>query len=123
MPTPLDAYKELIDAIAAIADDDIQANRIADDQQSPGPVSHAHTSSFIDKLSVEDRAILIDMLKRSRRSGIHDTLARLSEMIVLDGLRLVSNGAELPIEPFGSELFFDWECRRNGDDWPESDEP
>lgn len=119
MATPLDAYKKLIDAIAAISDEDIQANKIADTRQvaEPGPC----ISLLIDKLSPEERATLIEMLKHSRRSGIHDTLAKLNEMIVLDGLRLVSNGAELPVEPFGSELFFDWECRRNGDDWPGSE--
>ncbi|MEO1201445.1 MAG: DUF6547 family protein [Pseudomonadota bacterium] len=120
MATPLNAYKKLIDSVAAISDDDTQANRIDDNRQSTDPASDE--SLLIDRLSAEERATLIEMLKRSRRSGIHDTLAQLNELILLDGLRLVSSGAELPVEPFGSGLFFDWECRRNGDDWPEPEE-
>lgn len=122
MSTPLDAYKTLIDAIATIADDDVQAKRIADKQPLPESSPSAQLSTLIDKLSTEERATLVEMLRHSRRSGIHDTLAQLNEMIALKGLRLMSNGSELPVEPFGSELFFDWECRRNGDDWPEQAE-
>jgi len=119
MPKPLDAYRELIDEIAAISDDDTQAIRIENDERWPDSASLAKTNTLIEKLSADEKAVLIEMLRHSRHSGIHDTLARLNEMIALSGLRLVSNGSELPVEPFGTELFYDWECRRNGDEWPE----
>ena len=119
MPKSLDAYKELIDVIAGISNDDIQAIRIENDERWPDTASLASTNTFIEKLSSDERALLVRMLTHSRHGGIHDTLVRLNEMIDHNGLRLVRGGSELPVEPFGTKLSYDWECRRNGDEWPD----
>ena len=59
------------------------------------------------------------MVQRSRDGGIHDTLVYLADEINLGGLRLSRNGMELAIEPYGTEMYFDWLARLAGDDWPE----
>jgi hypothetical protein len=44
------------------------------------------------------------MLQDARDGGIHDVLAYLTDEINLGGLRLVKNGVELAVEPYGTDV-------------------
>lgn len=66
--------------------------------------------------------------KRSTRAAEFNELLKeltsdqretLTEEIKLRGLRLVRNGIEMAVEPYGTEMYYDWTCRRAGDAWPE----
>ena len=62
MLTPLDAYKELIDLIASISDDDAQAIRIENGEPWPDTASLAQTNEFIERLSGgENSSGFVDM--------------------------------------------------------------
>jgi hypothetical protein len=63
--------------------------------------------------------VLADLLQDARDGGIHDVLAYLNDQIALDGLRLTKHGRELPREPFGTELYYDWTRRKESDEWPD----
>jgi hypothetical protein len=76
---------------------------------------------FLDQLTSAQKVVLSEMLQQARDSGIHDILVYLNEKMLLEGLRISIDGSELPIEPFGTELHYDWVCRRDGDEWPENE--
>lgn len=59
------------------------------------------------------------MIQGAKESGIHDTLAYLNEQMVFGHIEITQNGVKLPVEPFDTELHFDWVARSEGDEWPE----
>ena len=113
----LDLYKRFIDALVELRPD-VSAMWLSEKRPWPELPENKAINTFVSKLSNEQRAVLGHLLQHARDGGIHDTLAYLNDQINLDGLRLVINGTELPIEPFGTELYYDWTCRREGDPWP-----
>jgi hypothetical protein len=54
------------------------------------------------------------IVQEAKESGIHDLLSLLNESSALK-----YKGVELPQEPFGTELHFDFVARAEGDQWPE----
>jgi len=117
MDTPLDDYKLLIDRIVEQRLD-VGAQRILKQREWPDTPENRDVNSLITTLSDPQRAVLAQLLQHARDGGVHDVLACLNEQIATDGLRLTKNGRELPTEPFGTKLHYDWACRKEGDDWP-----
>ena len=115
----LDYYKTLIDRLASQRDD-VHARRVREGGPWSETKSQQDARRLISELSPQQREVLAAMLQNSRDSGIHDVLVVLSEEMNLSGLKLVRKGQALPNEPFGTELFYDWTSRVEGDDWPES---
>lgn len=77
-------------------------------------------NKLLKKLSKNEKQAVRKIVEQSRLGGIHDTLVYLSELGNLRGLRISINGVELAEEPYGTELFWDWTARSQGDHWPES---
>ena len=118
--TPLDDYKAFIDALAGIRPD-VSASWVQEGRAWPDLPENRAKNGFVSKLTKPQRKVLAQMLQHARDGGIHDTLAYLNDEINLKKLRLVRNGREMPVEPFGTELYYDWTCRREGDPWPKPD--
>lgn len=116
--SPLDFYKRFIDALVEIRPD-VSAMWLRDKRPWPDLPENQAINAFVSNLSDDHRTILGDLLQDARDGGIHDTLAYLNDQINLGGVRLVCEGTELPVEPFGTELYYDWTCRREGDPWPD----
>ncbi len=76
-------------------------------------------NKLLADLTPEQRETAAEMVQRARDGGIGDTLAYLSEEINLEGLRLSRNGVEFAMEPYGTEMDYDWICRLHGKPWPE----
>lgn len=76
-------------------------------------------NKLLKELPPEQRETLAEMLQNEHASGLFAVLAYLTDEINLRGLRLVRNGIELAVEPYGTEMYYDWTCRRAGDAWPE----
>ncbi|NEP77059.1 MAG: hypothetical protein F6K39_02085 [Okeania sp. SIO3B3] len=76
-------------------------------------------NEFLQKLGRHDKEVLAGLLEQARDDGIHDSLVYLYDKMTLDGLKLIEKGVELPQDPFGTELYFDWVARREGDPWPD----
>ena len=74
---------------------------------------------LLKELTPKQRETLADMLQQEHDGGIFAVLAYLTSEINIGGLRLVRNGIELAVEPYGTEMYYDWICRRGGDEWPE----
>lgn len=75
-------------------------------------------NALLSTLSNEQKNVLSKIIQESKESGIHDTLVYLNELMVSGELVLIKNGTKLPIEPFGTEMHFDWVARAEGDEWP-----
>ena len=76
-------------------------------------------NKFLSRLKLEDKAILCELLQQARDEGIHDTLVYLNEQINLNEFKLYKGDTQLAIEPYGTELFWDWTARSEGAEWPE----
>ena len=120
MTTPLDSYKAFIDDIVEQRED-VSARWVAEKRPWPDCPENKSINEFVSSLDDSQREALSQMLQQSRDGGIHDVLGYLNEQIDMGILRLSINGNELPHEPFGSELNYDWTCRKEGDDWPRAD--
>ena len=118
--TPLDDYKAFIDALVEIRPD-VCARWVREKRAWPDLPANKAINAFVAKLTDAQREVLATLLLHARDGGIHDTLAYLTDEINRKGLRIVRNGRELLVEPFGTEMYYDWTCRREGDPWPKAD--
>ena len=117
-PTPLDDYKALIDALVAIRPD-VCARWLREKRPWPDMPQNRAVNDFLGKLSDAEREVVAQLLQHARDGGINDVLAYLGDEMNLKGLRLVRKARALPVEPFGTEIYYDWTSRREGDPWPE----
>lgn len=77
-------------------------------------------NQLLDELTPGQKSVLSEMLQQARDGGIHDTLAYLNERTIIDDLRIFVQGSELPVEPFDTELHYDWVSRTECDEWPDN---
>ena len=117
MPTPLEDYKALIDGLAKV-----RAGVLATWVRSgafPATPEYARVSGLCAQMKEEDREAIATLVEHAREGGIHDALVFLHDRMMIDGLRFTKNGRELPLEPFDTQLYYDWMCRVMGDSWPD----
>lgn len=117
MAAPLDDYKELVDAIARLTS--VKSQRVREKRRWPDTPDNQALNAVLGTLTAEQRRVIADLIDSAFEEGIHSLLAYLQDEIALRKLRLTREGRELPVEPFGTELYYDWVCRRKGDEWPE----
>jgi hypothetical protein len=112
-------YQALIDALVE-RKKCILARRVKEGNLWPAQAEHSKFNSLITSLSQEQRNLLSEFLQSARDGGIHDALVVLSEKMNLEDLKFIQGGEELPNEPFGTEIYYDWVARSAGDDWPKN---
>jgi len=71
------------------------------------------------RLTPNEKELIARIAQQARDGGIHDALVFLNERVNLKGLRITENGVEMAVEPYGTELFWDWVARCAGQEWPE----
>lgn len=76
-------------------------------------------NKFLSELSQNQKETLADIVQQARDGGIHDVLSYINDEINMNNLRIYKNNVEFAIEPYGTEMHYDWVCRANGDNWPE----
>jgi len=120
MGTSLDLYKNFIDNIVEQRDC-IYSRRVREKLLWPSTADDnlIKQNNINESLNEENREVVSQMLQDSRDSGIHDVLVYLNEQMLLNGLRIVVDGTELPVEPFGTEMFYDWVARCDSGTWPD----
>ena len=120
MDVAFDLYKNFIDGLVEQRDC-IYARKIREQRLWPKTAADylVRQNKVISSLSEEDREIIADMLQGARDSGVHDTLVYLNEEMTFNEMRIVVGSTELPFEPYGTEMFYDWIARCNGDIWPD----
>ena len=117
METPeLKAYKQLIDGLASLGAS-VAGTRIR--KGDPIFTGFADKNEAYNKLlkhlDQDTREMIADLLDQAKSGGIHDTLAFLES----GGYELARERVKLAHQPFGTEMFFDFVSRREGDPWPE----
>jgi len=117
MNSALQKYQSLIDELVE-RKGCVLARRVKNGDLWLETAEKAKFNGLIKSLSEEQRQQVSELLQDAREGGIHDTLVVLSEKMNLENLKLVQGGEELPHEPYGSELYFDWVARAEGDNWP-----
>ncbi len=117
MTSSLQKYQSLVDALVK-RKDCVLARRVRNGDLWLETANKAKYNNLIKTLSEEQRVQVSELLQDAREGGIHDTLMVISEKMNLEDLKLVQGGEELPHEPYGTEIYYDWVCRAAGDDWP-----
>lgn len=118
-PSALAKYQALIDALAA-RKECVLARRVREVDSWPEQASNSKFNTLIATLTKEQRNLLAELLQSARNGGIHDALVVLSEKANLQNLKFVQGGEELPHEPYGTEIYYDWVARSAGDEWPKN---
>ncbi len=113
----LDEYKSMIDELVERSGS-TKAEWVQKGQ-FPETVENETINKVLSGLSSEQKSVIAALINDAKSSGVHDTLAYLSELQNLNDLRISINQIELPVEPFGTELNFDYIARQSGDEWPE----
>ena len=118
MSTPLDDYKKIVDDLVHAAWSP-SARWVREKRRWPDGAENVRINELIDSLSDEKREVLARILEGAVQGGIHKVLAYLTDEMNLAGLRITKHGREIPVEPYGTEMYYDWVCRLNGDEWPD----
>ncbi len=122
MSTPLEEYKQFIDDLLGWPSVSVKARHVREWGTS-GEKSYQVSEDFTQLMATfteEQRQRMADMLQTAHESGLLSVLAYLSDEINLRGLRIARNGVELAVEPYGTELYWDWTARRDGAAWPDA---
>lgn len=116
MNKSLEEYKTFIDGLCGWPQSSVGACRAREGIWNRNDISEQDKfNKLLKELTPEQRETLAQMLQGEHDSGLFAVLAYLTDK----GLRLVRNGVELAVEPYGTEMYHDWNCRRAGDAWPE----
>jgi hypothetical protein len=113
----LKEYQEFIDALVKIRPS-VEA-RMVMGKGWPRTPENDGINRFLSDLSTSQKKILAQIVQEARDGGIHDVLVYLADEINLRGLRVLRQDIALATEPYGTEMYYDWASRREGDDWPE----
>lgn len=107
----IEKYKAFIDGVV-LTKDSISASWVMRGFY-PEVDENAERNKFLATLTEAQRMEISRMLQEEKESGIHDLLA-----FLVDHCEIKNQGSELASEPFGTELYYDFVCRANGDAWP-----
>ncbi len=120
--TPMDAYKAIIDQLVAETRLLGSSGHVANKAFFSMVPAHGRFNEFIQRLSPEDRTLLSQMLHEERDGAIHDVLAALTWWITARQVGLTFRGEPMPVELSGMGLHGDYVGRRDGWEWPSSDD-
>ena len=112
----LDEYKLLIDEAVQVSES-VQSDWCSKGQYPDTP-ENKDINRLLSSLDFEQLQILASMITDAKVSGVHDILSLLNQKQLLNNFEMSVNGKSVPVEPFGTEMNYDFVCRRQGDDWP-----
>lgn len=108
-------YMDFVDELASMANC-VTGQRVRSGEPVfTGTTDNDRFNQVLSRLGAEERVVIADLLDLSRSSGIHDTLS----LIESGEYQLSHRGIKLAHQPFGTELFFDFIARKEGDPWPD----
>jgi hypothetical protein len=120
--TPIDAYKAIIDQLVGETRLLGSSGHVAESTFFSKAPAHRGFNDFIQSLPPEHRLLLSEMLQEERDGAIHDVLAALNWWITAREVGLTFRGKPIPVELSGMGLHGDYVGRRDGWDWPSSEE-
>jgi hypothetical protein len=116
------AYKAFIDGLVELAKrESSTAFRLRHGQQLvPAPYlspDGVEQNRLAEELSPEQHEFVAKLVQEERQAAVGDVLA----FLTWQHYQLSKDGIDLAFEPFGTENYYDFVCRLNGDAWPEDD--
>lgn len=131
----LDFYKEFVDRCVDLLGKKyggcINARCMREKKRMHDDSATSKYNVFFDILSDEQLELLAEYLDNTFQAAIHDFLAMFYDNYLNDDniklikanndveLRLPDNCIEMPVDPFDTEIYYDFICRCSGDNWPE----
>ncbi len=112
----LEKYRSFVDGLVKRREG-VLPNWIRENGWPPFP-ENEQINALLSRLTPDEKEIVARIAREAREGGIHDSLVFLQEQMDLSNLRLVMDGAELPVSPFGTGIFWDWVARSDGAPWP-----
>ena len=116
MKTAIQLYKDFIDSVVKRRKG-VEGRWITAGGWPDTPANQK-INALLALLSPDQREVMAKLVQEARDGGFHDALVVLNEAVA-NGLRLSQEGEEFAIEPFGTEMYYDWTCRCEGDPWPD----
>ena len=112
MSKKLETYKEFIDEVASLKE--AATSRWVARGSYPDTKENEYRNEVLSSLSEAQREEIAKIVQEAKESGMHDLLAFLNQEC-----SVTYQGTELPPEPFGTELNYDFVARSEGDKWPQ----
>lgn len=116
----VELWKSFVDEFAQLHDG-VFEKWVLHEGSYPNRQENSEINEFLKSLTVQQREILVKMLINARRGGIHDALVRLNDRMDCENGQYYENGIEMEFQPFGSTLYYDYVCRREGDNWEQEE--
>lgn len=116
----VELWKSFVDEFAQLHDG-VFEKWVLQEGSYPNRQENSEINEFLKSLTVQQREILVKMLINARRGGIHDALVRLNDRMDCENGQYYENGIEMEFQPFGSTLYYDYVCRREGDNWEQEE--
>ena len=82
---------------------------------SEPPPDQVKYNKLLSDLTPEQRDLIAEIIQSTRDGGIHDVLVFMTDK----KYRLWKGNIQLALEPFGTEMYFDFIARRDGRQWPD----
>ena len=120
--TPLQEYQTFIDGLLEWPRYSVIARWTREWGSRPPDSVYVTPPDFDAKMrqfTHEQRQVMAEMIQQEHEGAIGSVLAYLTDKIYSEGLRIYKNGVPLAIEPYDTEMYYDWVCRCHGSSWPE----
>ncbi|QSX38316.1 DUF6547 family protein [Shewanella sedimentimangrovi] len=112
MNKKLEKYKEFIDEVVSLKG--AATSKWVARGLYPETKENEYRNEVLSSLSAAQREEIAKIVQEAKESGMHDLLAFLNQEC-----SVTYQGTELPYEPFGTELNYDFVARSEGDKWPQ----
>jgi hypothetical protein len=117
MDKRLEEYQKFIDALVRLSPS--KEAHWTRGKAWPRTFENFEINALLADLSDAQLDLLAELLQNTRDGAIHDVLAYLEEEVDCGGMQLSRCDTPLAVDPYGSELYTDWEARKSGKEWPE----
>ena len=112
----LEEYKSFIDDLVKVSHS-VVADWVVENG-FPDAKENQIKNEFVKSLTPYQKEVLSTLILEAKESGVHDTLAYLSEQQSNNDLTIIKGNQPLPVEPFGTEMNYDFVARIEEDEWP-----
>ncbi len=112
MSKELESYNNFIDNVVSIKESAM--SKWIRKGSFPDTDQNKKRNEILGALTEGQRSEVALIIQEAKESGIHDLLVLLG-----DTSKIEYNGIKLPVEPFDTELNYDFIARGEGDEWPE----
>lgn len=114
-PNALTAYQHFIDHMVSVRNSSLFPERLRTGKwMFHTPPEEQKYQSLLDRLSPEDRELVAQIIQDAVDSAVFDSLKVLTE----NEYRIRKENLELPWEPYGSEMYYDYVERIANSKWP-----